>query len=105
MSDVTASHLRAVEEDDAVPGVAEQAEPERPGVTPPSLGGASSRYLTDVLVDLGFCERKRADRAIEEGRSEGVPPERVLLDQHAITPEQLSRAIAERNKRQQDGLA
>jgi type IV pilus assembly protein PilB len=92
MTDVNAPHLRAVDDDTAP----DDRGPELQGVTPPSLGGGSSRFLTDVLVDLGFCDRKRADRAIEEGRSQGVPPERVLLDQHAITQEQLSRAIAER---------
>ena len=95
MTDVSAPHLRAVD-DEAAPAAPEEREPERQGVTPPSLGGGTSRFLTDVLVELGFCDRKRVDRAIEEGRAEGVPPERVLLDQHAITPEQLSRAIAER---------
>jgi len=66
------------------------------GVTRPSRAGGSSRFLTDVLVELGYCERDRAQRAIEEARASGVAPERVLLDQHAITAEQLSRAIAER---------
>ena len=36
------------------------------------------------------------DRALEAARSTSVPPERMLLDQQAITSEQLSRAIAER---------
>jgi type IV pilus assembly protein PilB len=65
-------------------------------VTPPGRRGGSSRFLTDVLTELGFCEAKRVERAIDEARSSGVPPERLLLDQKAITPEQLSRAIAER---------
>jgi type IV pilus assembly protein PilB len=85
-------HLRAV---DAAP-VEPQAPDAFSGVTPPSRRGGSGRFLTDVLVDLGFIDQERVTRAIEEARSGGVPPERVLLEQRAITAEQLSRAIAER---------
>jgi type IV pilus assembly protein PilB len=66
------------------------------GVTQPSLRGGSGRFLTDVLVELGFVERDRAQKAIEEARQTGVSPERVLLDSRTITSEQLSHAIAER---------
>jgi type IV pilus assembly protein PilB len=66
------------------------------GVTPPRRRGGSSRFLTDVLVELGFTEREQAQKAIEDARLAGVPPERVLLEQGAITSEQLSHAIAER---------
>src|SRR5437763_1042140 len=62
----------------------------------PPRGRGSSRFLTDVLVELGFCDGKRVDAAIDEARASGIPPERLLLDQHAITAEQLARAIAER---------
>ena len=66
------------------------------GVTPPTRRGGSSRHLTDVVVELGFAEQETVTRAVEDARSAGVPPERMLLDQQAITSEQLSRAIAER---------
>ncbi len=66
------------------------------GVTPPSRRGGSSRFLTDVVVELGFADQEAITRAVEQARSAGVPPERILLEQHAITAEQLSRAIAER---------
>jgi type IV pilus assembly protein PilB len=66
------------------------------GVTPPSRRGGTGRFLTDVLVELGFVDRERAQKAIEEGRSAGRPAERVLLETRVITPDQLSRAIAER---------
>ena len=65
-------------------------------MTPPTRRGGSSRHLTDVVVELGFAERETVARAVEDARSAGVPPERMLLDQQAITSEQLSRAIAER---------
>jgi type IV pilus assembly protein PilB len=48
------------------------------------------------LADLGFVDADRVQKAIEEARGAGRPPERVLLDSYAITGEQLSRAIAER---------
>src|SRR5947209_16462223 len=67
-----------------------------PGVTPPSQPGGSSRFLTDVLVDMEYVEREQVERALETGRTAGVAPERILLEQRAITPDQLSRAIAER---------
>ncbi len=66
------------------------------GITSPSRRGGSGRFLTDVLLELGFCDAERVQKAIDEARAAGTPPERVLLEQGAITPEQLSRAIAER---------
>jgi type IV pilus assembly protein PilB len=83
-------HLRAVGPDEAQPAAAMN------GITPPSQPGGSSRFLTDVLVDLGYSDRDRVRKAIDEARSAGLAPERLLLDQRAITAEQLSRAIAER---------
>jgi type IV pilus assembly protein PilB len=66
------------------------------GVTPPTRRGGSSRFLTDVLIELGYCDEKRVNAAIDAARSSGVPPERLLLEQHAVSPEELSRAVAER---------
>jgi type IV pilus assembly protein PilB len=86
-------HLHAVGSEAAV----EPDEgPAGNGITPPRRRGGSGRFLTDVLVELGFTDQERVQRAIEEARSAGVPPERILLDAHAITAEQLSHAIAER---------
>jgi type IV pilus assembly protein PilB len=85
-------HLRAVADKAAAETPSEPSN----GVTAPRHRGGSGRFLTDVLVDLGFVERERAQAAIEQARSAGRPPERVLLDAKAITAEQLSRAIAER---------
>jgi type IV pilus assembly protein PilB len=66
------------------------------GVTPPRRRGGSGRFLTDVLVDLGFAEREAVEAASEESRASGLSPERVLLDKGVINASQLSRAIAER---------
>jgi type IV pilus assembly protein PilB len=49
-----------------------------------------------VLVDLGFATREQVDQAVEQARAAGRPPERVMLDQGAITQDQLARAIGER---------
>ena len=67
-----------------------------PGLTPPIARGRSSGFVTDVLVDLGYVDEGRARAAIEEARTANQPPERLLLQQNAITADQLSRAVAER---------
>jgi type IV pilus assembly protein PilB len=66
------------------------------GVTHPSRRGSSSRFLTDVIVDMGLASRERVDAAIEASRNEGTTPERVLLAAGAITADGLARALAER---------
>jgi type IV pilus assembly protein PilB len=67
-----------------------------PGVTHPSRRGSSSRFLTDVIVEMGFASRERVEHAVESSRNEGTTPERVLLAGGAITPDGLARALAER---------
>jgi type IV pilus assembly protein PilB len=67
-----------------------------PGVTHPSRRGSSSRFLTDVIVDMDFVARERVDQAIESSRSEGTTPEQVLLSSGALTSDGLARALAER---------
>jgi type IV pilus assembly protein PilB len=98
-------HLRAVDAGAGTGGggpVTEGALAKAPqhdawsGVTPPSRRGGSGRFLTDVLVDLGFVERELVDTAVEAARGLGRPPERILLEQHAINEDQLARAIGER---------
>jgi hypothetical protein len=68
-----------------------------PGVTAPSLSGASSRFLSDILVELGFVTETQADEAVQTARTPGQPtPEKVLLSSGAISEDQLARALAER---------
>jgi type IV pilus assembly protein PilB len=104
VSDGPPARLRPVEDGAPGPGALESdtsggagriTDPAT-GITAPRRRGGSGKFLTDVLVELGFVEAERARRAIDEARSAGMPPERVLLDAHAITPEQLSHAIADR---------
>jgi len=90
------SHLQPVPSsgDSTAPSL-DQA-PGTPGLTPPLSRGRSSGFVTDALVDLGFVTDDRARQAIEEARTAARPPEAVLLQQSAITGDQLSRAVAER---------
>lgn len=67
-----------------------------PGVTAPSLNGAGRRFLSDILVELGFVEEQEAERAVEAARNPGQTPEKVLLQAGTITEDQLARALAER---------
>ncbi len=67
-----------------------------PGVTPPTLSDADRRFLSDILVELGFVDQTQADHAVEAARSPGQTPEKVLLESGAITEDQLARALAER---------
>jgi type IV pilus assembly protein PilB len=89
------SHLRPVPDsgDSTAPSLGAGGTP---GLTPPLARGHSRGFVTDVLVDLGYVAEGRARQAIEEARTAARPPERLLLEQGAITPEQFSRALAER---------
>ena len=73
MSDWPA-HLRPVGAESA-PRAAGRARAEHPedwdGVTAPSRRGGSTRFLTDVLVELGYCDRERVEAAIAEARAAG----------------------------------
>jgi type IV pilus assembly protein PilB len=91
------THLRPV------PGPGQATAPELPasegevsGLTPPRSRLRSTGFVTDVLIELGFCPPEVVGQAIELARSAGRPPEHILLEQGSVTADQLSRAIAER---------
>jgi type IV pilus assembly protein PilB len=90
-------HLRPVPDSrgSAAPALTPE-EQGTPGLTPPLQRGRSSGFITDVIVELGFVPAERAQQAIEEARTAGMPPEALLLQQGAINGDQLSRAVAER---------
>ena len=91
------SHLRPVPESgDSTAPALDPNEGGTPGLTPPVARGRSSGFITDVLVDLGYVSEDRARAAIEEARTANLPPEELLLQQGAISMDQLSRAVAER---------
>jgi type IV pilus assembly protein PilB len=58
--------------------------------------GGAMRFLTEVIVDLGFAERGRVEAAMMAARDAGTTPDQLLVDQGVISPEQRARAIAER---------
>jgi type IV pilus assembly protein PilB len=81
---------------DSPAGEQAEQEGEWKGITRPSRRGGSSRFLTDVIVDMGLAKRGRVQEAIESSRSLGTTPERVLLENGTLTHESLARALAER---------
>src|SRR4051812_16126567 len=84
----------------AIPAEADSAEPARSpweGITRPTQGSKRSRFLTDVIVELGLVSRERVDQAVDTARGAGRLPEQVLLESGAIDAVGLSRAVAERH--------
>jgi type IV pilus assembly protein PilB len=77
-------------------GPAQAGESGVKGLTPPSRRGGSGRFITDHIVELGYATRERVDMAIQNARTRGLPPERVLLEAEEIDANQLARATAER---------
>jgi type IV pilus assembly protein PilB len=67
-----------------------------PGLTAPLKRGHSGRFITDVIVELGYASSERVDQVIAEARTAGRPPERLMVEEGMISSEQLSRAMAER---------
>jgi type IV pilus assembly protein PilB len=93
--------LASVDPLGATPGAAEPTAPagsgqETPGLTRPRGYGREARFVTDVLVALGYVSAERVEAAVAESRLAGKAPERLLLEQSAIDARQLSLAIAER---------
>jgi hypothetical protein len=71
---------------------ADSGEPLHRGLTKPSRRGSSSRFLTDVIIDMGLVPRPRVEEAIEASRSTGTTPERVLVNDGALTNDGLARS-------------
>src|SRR5581483_8677596 len=82
--------------DSAAPTSPREEEDTWKGITRPSSRQSSHRFLTDVIVEMGLTSRKQVEDALETSRTSGTTPERVLLDQGAITQDGLARALAER---------
>jgi type IV pilus assembly protein PilB len=93
-----ASHLRPVPDSggSAAPAYPGPEEGGTLGLTPPRHRGHSRGFVTDVLVELGYASTETVQAAVEESRTAGRPPEALLLEQGAISADQLSRAVAER---------
>jgi type IV pilus assembly protein PilB len=93
-----APHLQAIPGGDGAAAAAaaeHQIDPGN-GLTPPRKRGGRGRFISDVIVELGFAAEDRVQAAVEEAKSSGRTPEQVLLQSGALSPEQLARATAER---------
>jgi type IV pilus assembly protein PilB len=88
-------HLRPVSSGEATAPAAPEPQG-TPGLTPPRQRGHSNRFITDVIVELGFASAERVAQAVTEARNVGRPPEELLLDEGVLDTDQLARAIAER---------
>jgi type IV pilus assembly protein PilB len=66
------------------------------GITAPRRRGGAARFISDVVVELGFVAKERVETAVEEGKAAGRSPEDVLVQSGALSIEQLARATAER---------
>jgi type IV pilus assembly protein PilB len=76
------------------PPIAEQTG--RIGVTEPTRRGSSSRFITDVIIEMGLVPRHLVEEAVETARNTGARPERVLVESGALSSDGLARALAER---------
>ncbi len=74
----------------------EPVEEGTPGLTQPQQRGHSGMFVSDLIAELGYATRERVEEAIAEARQAGHAPEALLVEAGAITPDQLSRAVAER---------
>jgi type IV pilus assembly protein PilB len=66
------------------------------GIRAPTQRGGSQRFLSDVIVELGFATRQQVDGAIESARGNGETPEAVLVRNGTLSPDGLAQALAER---------
>jgi type IV pilus assembly protein PilB len=91
------SHLQPVPDSgtSAAPALPPQ-EQGTPGLTAPLHRGHSRGFITDVLVELGYATAEQVSAAVDAARTAGRTPEVLLLEQGAISEDQLSRATAER---------
>jgi type IV pilus assembly protein PilB len=69
---------------------------ETPGLTAPSRRGRSTRFIGDIVVDLGYAVRESVETAIAESRANGRRTGEVLVERGVLTPDQLARVVAER---------
>jgi type IV pilus assembly protein PilB len=66
------------------------------GITRSKGRDSRQRFLTDVIVEMGFVPEAQAKEAVEASRSTGTTPEQVLIGNGSLSHDQLARALAER---------
>ena len=67
------------------------------GITRSKRQDSRQRFLTDVIMEMGFVSEAQAKDAVEASRSTGTTPEQVLIGNGSLSHDQLARALAERN--------
>jgi type IV pilus assembly protein PilB len=67
------------------------------GLAEPRRRDRPNRRIGEVLAELGFAKREVVEAAVELARRSGELTGEVLINSGVITPEQLSRALAERH--------
>jgi type IV pilus assembly protein PilB len=67
------------------------------GLTPPTQRTGAKRRIGDVIVQLGFAERKLVEQVVDEGRRQGLSLGQSLIDAGVVDSNQLAQALAERN--------
>ena len=68
-----------------------------PGLTPPTQRTGAKRRIGDVIVMLGFAERKLVESVVDKGHSDGMPLGQSLIEADIVDSNQLAHALAERN--------
>src|SRR5215213_6878214 len=68
-----------------------------PGLTPPTKPTGVKRRIGDVIVQLGFAERERVERVVDDARRNGLSLGQALIDADVVDSGQLAQALAERN--------
>jgi type IV pilus assembly protein PilB len=92
-----AADLPPISADDPLARIGpDTTSPDFTGITPPRRRGGAARFITDVIVELGFVPKEKVDAAVEQGRAVGQSPEKVLLDSGELGADELARATAER---------
>jgi hypothetical protein len=67
------------------------------GLTPPSERTGAKRRIGDVIVMLGFADRRRVESVADEGRARGLPLGQSLIEGGIVDSTQLAHALAECN--------
>src|SRR5688572_13896745 len=68
-----------------------------PGLTPPTQRTGAKRRIGDVIVMLGFAERKLVESVVDKGLADGMPLGQSLIEADIVDSNQLAHALAERN--------
>jgi type IV pilus assembly protein PilB len=67
------------------------------GVSLPTSRPLVKRRLGDVVVDLGYADREDVESAVATAIAARRPVGQVMIDAGIVNPDQLARALAERN--------